>query len=64
MEWGFETLRGHQMQFTDEEIKVIRQLIDDRGFEYGLKSNLNQVWVLANKLGMTEYCKRYKDFLD
>lgn len=47
------------MKFTDDEIETIKLLIDDRGWEYGLKSNSAKVWALAKRLGMDKYCALY-----
>lgn len=52
------------MQFTDEEIETIKVLIEDRGFEYSLKSELVAVVALARKLKMREYVKMYEPMLD
>lgn len=44
--------------FTEDEIKTIRDLIDDRGFEYSLTSDRDKVMALAEKLGMSDYVRR------
>ena len=49
------------MQFTDEELEIIRKMVDDWGFEYGLKSKLEDVMVIAKKIGATSFVNLYKD---
>lgn len=44
--------------FTDDEIKTIKALIEDRGFEYSLTSDRDEVVALAEKLGMSDYVRR------
>lgn len=51
------------IEFTDEEIETIKNLIEDHGFEYSLKSKLTDILKIANKLEMTNYVKVYKEFL-
>lgn len=48
------------MQFTDEEIETIKNLIKDFGFEYGIVSSSDKVRALAKKLEMD---KRYSEEL-
>lgn len=43
------------MQFTDDEIEVIKNLIKDFGFEYGIVSDLAKVRQLAKKLDMDKH---------
>lgn len=43
------------MQFTDDEIETIKNLIKDFGFEYGIVSDLAKVRELAKKLGMDKH---------
>jgi len=50
------------MQFTEDEIELIKLLIEERGFEYGIKSKSEDVYKLAKKLGMLRYCKDYENF--
>lgn len=50
------------MQFTNEEIETIKRLIDDHGFEYGIKSNSEEVYNLAKKIGMERFCRDYENF--
>lgn len=46
------------MQFTDDEIETIKNLIKDFGFEYGIVSDLNKIRQLAKKLKMDKrYCE-------
>lgn len=40
------------MQFTDDEIETIKNLIKDFGFEYGIISDIVKVRELAKKLNM------------
>jgi len=42
------------MQINEEDIKTIKSLIEDFGFEYGLKTKEEEVIKLARKIGMTE----------
>lgn len=61
---GSSPAEDTKMQFTDEEIETIKVLIEDRGFEYSLKSELVAVVALARKLKMREYVKMYEPMLD
>lgn len=46
------------MQFTDDEIETIKNLIKDFGFEYSIVSDLEKVRALAKKLKMDKhYCE-------
>ena len=42
----------NQLTFNEDEIKTIKQLIEDWGFEYGLKADRDKVRELANKVRM------------
>lgn len=43
------------MQFTDDEIETIKNLIKDFGFEYGIVSDMAKVRELAKKLEMNKH---------
>ena len=45
------------MQFTDDEIETIKNLIKDWGFEYSLVTNRNKLIELAKKLDMHDYAR-------
>lgn len=42
------------MEFTDEEVEVIKKLLDDHGWYYGLKTTTEEANSLRRKLGMKE----------
>jgi hypothetical protein len=45
------------MQFTDDEIETIKNLIKDWGFEYSLSTGRNKLIALAKKLDMFDYAR-------
>lgn len=53
MEWGFETLRAHQMQFTDEELEIIKEVFSDWGSDCP-SADYAKVKLLGVKLGVWE----------
>lgn len=40
------------MEFNAKEIKTVKDLIEDWGFEYNLQAKRNEVIELAKKIGM------------
>lgn len=45
------------MEFSDEEVEVIKRLIEDFGFEYGFVSKTEEILELAKKLKMEKWVK-------
>lgn len=48
-------IRRFKMQFTEEEIELIKKLIEDWGFKYCLKADFEDVKKLAEKLGLKQF---------
>lgn len=48
------------MQFTDDEIETIKNLIKDWGFEYSLVTNRDKLIALAEKLNMLDWARMLK----
>jgi uncharacterized radical SAM superfamily Fe-S cluster-containing enzyme len=48
------------MQLSEKEIETVKALIEDRGFEYSLRSDLREVIDLARKLGMIQWANKYE----
>lgn len=46
------------MEFTDDEVRTIKDLIQDWGFEYSLQAKREKVVALAERLGLQEWADR------
>ncbi len=54
------SLQENQMQFNDDEIQTIKDLLEDWGFEYALSANTEKVIALCLKLGLNDLARRLR----
>lgn len=45
------------LQLTDDELRTVKALIEDWGWEYGLQAERRKVAALARKLGLDRLAK-------